>query len=320
MTSRLHALLASTLLALCMHNATAQDNYPNKPIQLISPLSVGTALDALARLYGDKLSKLFGQTVFVQNRPGAGGVIGTQSMLTSAPDGYTIMMTNSVHSINPWVLPSLPYDSVKDFSGIGMVADAPAVLVVNPVLKVRTLAEFIRLAGEKPGTINYGSAGVGTATHLAGASFAEKFGINLVHVPYKNGSDLRSDLFTGRIHAVFAPPAYVLPQIKEGKLYALGASTLEDLKEPLAVPSIAKAMGVSYEYSTWYGLVASSKVPAPILEKLARAVTQVSRDPDVLEAMRNNGVAPRNIPLREFDAFMKSDIDAVRTLVKNATK
>ena len=320
MSTRLHALLASMVLALFMLNASAQDNYPNKSIQLISPLSTGTALDALARLYAEKLSKLFGQTVYVQNRPGAGGVIGTQSMLTSAPDGYTIMMTNSVHSINPWVMPSLPYDSVKDFSGIGMVADAPAVLVINPVLKVRTLAEFIRLAREKPGTINYGSAGVGTSTHLAAASFAEKFGINLVHVPYKNGSDLRSDLLTGRIHAVFAPPAYVLSHIKEGKLYALGASTLEDLKEPLAVPSIAKTMGVNYEYSTWYGLVASSMVPATVLEKLARAVTQVSRDPDILEAMRSNGVGPRNIPLREFDAFIKSDIESVRKLVTNAIK
>jgi tripartite-type tricarboxylate transporter receptor subunit TctC len=320
MTSRLHALLASILLALCIHNASAQDIYPSKPIQLISILSPGTALDALARLYADKLSKLFGQSVIVQNRPGAGGVIGTQSVLTSAPDGYTIMMTNSAHSINPWVMTSLPYDSVKDFSGIGMVADAPAVAVINPLLKVRTLADFIRLAREKPGTINYGSAGVGTSTHLAAASFAEKFGINLVHVPYKNGSDLRSDLFTGRIQAVFAPPAYVLPQIKEGKLFALGSSTLEDLKEPLAVPSIAKTMGVNYEYSTWYGLVASSLVPAPILEKLARAVTQVSRDPDVLEVMRSNGVGPRNIPLREFDTFIKSDIEAVRRLVNNAIK
>jgi len=320
MTYRIHPLLLSMLLALCVHNAVAQDNYPNKPIQMISPLSAGTALDALARLYADKLSKLFGQSVIVQNRPGAGGVIGTQSTLTSAPDGYTIMMTNSAHSINPWVMPSLPYDSVKDFSGIGMVADAPAVVVINPLLKMRTLADFIRLAKEKPGTINYGSAGIGTSTHLAAASFAEKFGINLVHVPYKNGSDLRSDLYSGRIQAVFAPPAYVLPQIKEGKLYALGASTLEDLKEPLAVPSIAKTMGVNYEYSTWYGIVASSMVPAPILEKLARAVTQVSRDPDVIEVMRSNGVGPRNIPLREFDAFIKSDIEAVRRLVTNAIK
>jgi tripartite-type tricarboxylate transporter receptor subunit TctC len=320
MTSRLNALLSSMVLALCMHNAAAQDNYPNKAIQLISPLSPGTALDALARLYGDKLTKLLGQTVFVQNRAGAGGVIGTQSILTSAPDGYTIVMINSAHSINPWVMPSLPYDSIKDFSGIGMVADAPAVLVVNPMLNARTLAEFIRLAKEKPGTINYGSAGVGTATHLAAASFADKFGINLVHVPYKNGADLRSDLFTGRIQAVFAPPAYVLPQIKEGKVYALGASSLEDIKEPMAVPSIAKTMGVKYEFSTWYGLAASSKVPAPILEKLARAVTQVSRDPEVIEAMRTNGVGPRNIPLREFDAFIKSDTEAMRTVVKNAIK
>jgi len=320
MFMRIRTVLATATLVLAAGPILAQDNYPNKSIQLVSPLSVGTALDALARLYADRMTRVLGQTVYVQNRPGAGGVIGTQSVLTAAPDGYTILMTNSAHSINPWVLPSLPYDSIKDFAAIGMVADAPAVLVINPVLKVKNLAEFIRLAKEKPGSINFGSAGVGTATHLAGASFAEKFGISLLHVPYKNGSDLRSDLFTGRIQAVFAPPAYVLPQIREGKLTAIGASTNEDLKEPLAVPSIAKAMNVKYEYSTWYGLVASAKVPAPILEKLARAVTQITRDPEAIEAMRAAGVGPRNISLREFDAFIKADMESVRDLVRNATK
>ena len=220
---------------------SAQDAYPAKPVQVVIPLSAGTTADIVTRVFADKLSQRLGQNFVVQNRPGAGGSIGSEFAARAAPDGYTILAVNSQHSINPFVIGKLAYDTLQDFAGIALVAEAPALVAVNPQLGVTTLAQFIALAKQRPGSINYGSAGVGTATHLAGAYFADRTKVDLVHVPYKTGNDLLADLVAGRIQATFSPVAFLLPYVRDGKLTALAITSPEPSKAPLDMPSVRDA-------------------------------------------------------------------------------
>ena len=192
----------------------AQDRYPSGAITVVTPLAPGTAIDILARLYGERLSRRFGQQVIVSNRPGAGGLIAAQAVVTAPADGYTLLLVNSGHAILGTLNKNLPFDPVRDFAGISLIGETAAVVVVPPSLGTRTLKAFVDLARAKPGTINYASAGIGTATHLAGAYFARQAGIEMVHVPYKTGSGARrrsrrrarsSDILSGRVHACDAP-------------------------------------------------------------------------------------------------------------------
>lgn len=309
--------IVSLLVLGCLAGpALAQDRYPTHPIQVVVALAAATTADIIARLYAEKLGARLGQAVVVQNRPGAGGTIASQAVAVANPDGYTILMTNSAHSINPALYASLPYDSLRDFAGITLVAESPALVVINPNFGARTLKEFIALAKQKPGTINYGSAGVGTATHLAGAYFASLAGVQLVHVPYKTSPDLITDLLTGRIQATFVPPAFLLSQIRDGKLLALATSTRESMRAPLEVPSARDAAGIDYEYGTWYGFLAPAKAPQAVLDILSRNMRQIADDKDVREKYRAQGVLPRTIALREFDAYIKADMDKLGPVVK----
>ena len=221
----------AALLLFAALSASAQDRFPSKPIQIYSPQAPGTATDILGRMYADKLARILGQSVIVQNRPGAGGVLAAQQVLKSAPDGYTLMVVNTQHSMNPALFKDIPYDTVRDFSGVAMVGDAPALVYASPSMGVRTLGEFLALAREKPGAIHYGSGGVGSATHLAGAYFANRAGIDLVHVPYKVATDLTGDILAGRIQVTFSPVAFMLSQVREGKLLALAVTSKQRMSD-----------------------------------------------------------------------------------------
>ena len=293
----------------------AQDKYPNRPVNVIVPLTPGITLDVLARLYAEKMTKILGQPVVVINRPGAGGIVGAQSVASALPDGYNLLMTNSGHVILPVLNKSLPFDPLKDFRGVSLVADAPAVVYVNANLGVKNLQEFIALAKSKPGTLNFGSAGIGSPTHIAGAYFAQQAGIILTHVPYKMSADIVSDLLGDRIQAVFAPPAYLPTMVKDGRLKALAISSIGDLREPFAAAS-ARSQGVDYITTTWYGLVAPSKTPPAIVDALAKAMKQVSEDPEVKSKLQLQGLTANTLALGEFDAYMKKDSDRLTPLIK----
>ena len=312
--------IAVSLFAAMVGHASvqAQDKYPSRPIQMIVPIGSGSATDIIARMHADKIGQRLGQSIIVQNRPGAGSTIASQAVAQSAPDGYTILMVNSAHSINPALYPSLPYDTLRDFVGIAMVGLSPNLVVVHPSLAVKNLAEFVALAKQKPGTINYASAGVGTATHLAGAYFASKTGIEIVHVPYKGTADLIADMVTGRIQATFVPPAFLLSQIREGKVLALATTHTEPMRSPFALPTVREAAGIAdYENVTWYGFVAPAKTPMPVLETLARALEVSAADPSVLERYAAQGILSRTMLLREFDAFIKTDMERIGPLIKS---
>jgi tripartite-type tricarboxylate transporter receptor subunit TctC len=314
MSARILAL--GLALAALAPGASGEERWPTKPVQMVVPLSPGTTVDIIARLYADRLTPRLGQTVIVQNRPGAGGTIAAQSVASAAADGYTILMANTQHSVNPALYANLAYDALRDFSGIAMVAESPALVYVNPGLGAKTLAEFIALAKAKPGTINYGSAGVGTATHLGGAYFASQAKIDIVHVPYKVTSDLVADIVTGRIQATFSPIAFMLAQVREGKLLALAVTSRARVPVLPEVPTVAEAAIPGYESSTWYGFLAPARTPRAVRAQLAKGLKEISEEKEVKEKFAGQGIFPRSIELEDFDSFIREDVARLGALAK----
>jgi tripartite-type tricarboxylate transporter receptor subunit TctC len=309
--------VAALATALALSSAArAQDQYPAKLLTVVVPLTPGTTIDILARLFAESLSRRFGQQVIVANRPGAGGLIAAQAVATAPADGYTVLLANSGHAILGTLNKNLPFDPVGDFAGVSLIGDAPTLVNVAPSLGVRSLQDFIALAKAKPGTINYGSAGIGTATHLAGAYFALRTGTELVHVPYTVSSTIIADLLGGRIHATFAPAAFTLPLLQDGRLLALAVAADEPIREPIAVPT-ALSGGVDYRNATWYGFLAPAKTPQAALQILHDAIVGASTDPELMEKIKVQGITPRSIGLRDFDAHIRKDMDRLGPLLKS---
>jgi tripartite-type tricarboxylate transporter receptor subunit TctC len=294
---------------------SAQDQYPSRTITIVVPTTPGTAIDILARLYADKLSKRFNQQVVVVNRAGAGGLIAAQAVANSAADGYTVIFANSGHAILVTMNKNLPFDPVADFASVSLVGEAPAVIVVPPALGVTNLKELIALAKSKPGTINYGSAGVGTSTHLAGAYFALKTGIDIVHVPYTVSSTILADLMGGRIQASFVPLAFVLPLLQDGRLRPLAVGAKDPITSPIKVPT-ALSQGIDYEYATWYGILAPGKTPKPVPATLNAAFAEASTEPDLQAKIKAQGIDQREIGLDKFDAHIRNDMGRLAPLLK----
>jgi len=287
--------------------ARAEDHYPSRVITIVVPLTPGTAIDIQARLYADGLAKRFGYQVVVVNRAGAGTLIGAETVANATPDGYTVLLTNSAHAILGAMNRNLPFDPVADFAGICLVAQAPTIVAVPPSLGVHNLQEFIALAKAKPGTVNYGSAGIGTATHIAGAYFAYKTGTELVHVPYTVSQTILTDMLSGNIQATFAPEAFVLPMLQDGRLLALAVADDEPVREPIKIPT-ARSAGVDYINATWYGFLAPAKTPRAVLQTLHDAIVEVGKDADIQAKIRLQGFTPANIGLGDFDAHIRGDM------------
>ncbi|HET7257003.1 MAG TPA: tripartite tricarboxylate transporter substrate binding protein [Xanthobacteraceae bacterium] len=295
--------------------ARAQESYPSKLITIVAPITAGTTIDILARLYADKLSKRFGQQVVVLNRPGAGGLIAAQAVASSPPDGYTLILVNSGHAILGTLNKNLPFDPVRDFAGVSLVGEAPTIVTVPPTLEVSNLKQFVERAKAKPGTINYGSAGIGTATHLAGAYFALKTGTDLVHIPYTVSATIIADMLGGRIQASFVPAAFVLPLLQDGRLRALAVSAKEPVTEPIKIPT-ALSQGIDYQNATWYGILAPAQTPKAVLQTLSQAISEVGKDPELQAKIRAQGIDPRDIELERFDAHIQADMARLDPLLK----
>ncbi|MGZ3361207.1 MAG: Bug family tripartite tricarboxylate transporter substrate binding protein [Xanthobacteraceae bacterium] len=312
--SQLMAAALTGLVWLCPP-ARAQDSYPSRLITIVAPITAGTTIDILARLYADKLSKRFGQQVVVLNRPGAGGLIAAQAVASSPADGYTLIFVNSGHTILGTLNKNLPFDPVRDFAGVSLVGEAPTIVTVPPALEVSNLKQFVERAKAKPGTINYGSAGIGTATHLAGAYFALKTDTDLVHIPYTVSATIIADMLGGRIQASFVPAAFVLPLLQDGRLRALAVSAKEPVTDPIKIPT-ALSQGIDYQNATWYGILAPAKTPKAVLQTLSQAISEVGKDPELQAKIRAQGIDPRDIELEKFDAHIQADIARLDPLLK----
>jgi tripartite-type tricarboxylate transporter receptor subunit TctC len=307
---------ASLSILLAAGTALAQERYPSRAIQLIIPAATATTSDVLSRFLADRMAKRMGQQVLVQNRPGAGGTIAAASVTKAPADGYTIMMVNLQHSLNPLLYDNLQFDTLKDFAGILQFGDAPSLVVVHPSLGVKNLAEFIALAKQKPGQINYGSAGIGTTTHLGAAYLAYRAGIDLLHVPYK-GPEIRTDLLAGRINLVVTPVPYLLGPIKEGRMLALAVTSRTPLHSPVEAPTVESATGLKdFAFSTYYGFVAATQTPKPILEQLAREIKAIVEEPEMTQWLNGQAIFPQIRMLSEFDAYIKAEMDRMAPVVK----
>ena len=308
---------AAMVLIASLLSARADDIYPSRPITLVAPISPGTTIDILARLYADKLSRILGQSVIVMNKPGAGGIVGAETVAHAKGDGYTLLFTNSGHAILKVLNPDLQFDPIRDFAGISMIGLAPAVVVVPANLGITDLKEFVVRAKAKPGTLNYGSAGIGSSTHLAGALFATDAGINIVHVPYTASANIISDMLSGAIQASFDPLAFVLSFIQNGSLRALAIGSDDPQTEPVQIPT-AISQGVDYHYASWYGLLAPRTVPKPILRKLADAIAQANADSGLQEKIKIQGVKTEVLATDRFDAYIASDLARLAPLIKGS--
>jgi tripartite-type tricarboxylate transporter receptor subunit TctC len=311
-------LLLFASLAVAPH-VRAQDQYPTRPITLVVPLTPGTTIDILARLYADRLSQTLGQQVVVLNKAGAGGIVGAEAVAGANADGYTLLFANSGHSILGLLHKNLPFDPIKGFAGITMVGAAPAIAVVPASLGVTDLKGFIALAKAKPGQLNYGSAGVGTSTHLAGAYFAAQTGIDIVHIPYTVSSNIISDMLSGHIQASFDPLAFVLAFLQNGSLRALGVGADDPIAEPVRIAT-AISQGVDYRYTTWYGVLAPAKTPAVVRRKLADAIAKASEDAGLRKKIEAQGIVPQTMTLDAFDSYVDEDIKRLAPLTVGLAK
>ena len=309
-------ILGAALLAAVAHSAFAQA-WPTQPVRIVVPYPAGGAVDFLARQYAAKLSVELRQTVLVDNRAGAGGLIGADYVATARPDGYTLVLgTNSSHAIAPSVVKKMPYDPVNDFAPVSLLAVTPYVVVVNPEVPAKTLAELIALAKSKPDTLAFGSAGSGTTPHLAGELFSTMTGVKMRHIPYKGSGPMVNDLLGGQIQLAFDNSA--MSQIKAGKLRALSVTGSHRLPSLPDVPTPAEAGLPGYEVLGWFGLYAPKGTPNDIVALLARETRKIMAMPDLVERITGFGLTARPIAQAEFNAFLLSDTAKWANVVKDA--
>ncbi|VWX61794.1 conserved exported hypothetical protein [Burkholderiales bacterium 8X] len=289
---------------------------PSKPVRIIVPFTAGALTDIIARIYADKLSQPLGQSVVVENRPGAGGVSASQMLLSQPADGHTLLFVSSAHAANPALKSKLPYDTEKDFSGLALLASSPSLVVVREDHPAKTLAEFVAAAKKNPGAMTYGSAGVGAATHLTGAYFAAEEGINLLHIPYKGVQEAVNEVMAGRLDTAFPPIALAQAFIKSGKLRALAVTSPQRAPSMPDVPTVAESGVPGFDSSIWYALVMPAKTPRPIMQALASQFVKVTEMPEIAEKLRSQGLIASKLTLGEFDKMISADIQKTAKLVK----
>ena len=269
--------------------AQAPDSFPNRPLRLIIPYAPAGATDIVGRIVAQKLTERLSQQVLVDNRPGAGAIIGSEILAKSAPDGYTMMSANIAHGANPYLHKKLPYDTVKDFAPVTLMVVVPMVLIVHPSLPARSVPEFVALAKAKPGQLTYGTAGIGSANHLAMELFKISTGTNIIHIPYKGGGPAVVDLVAGQITAMFSTVAMAPPYVKGGKLRAFGISSTKRSAALPDVPTVAEAGISGAELHEWQGIVVAAGTPKAAIDILHREIAAVLGIADVRERIAGLG-------------------------------
>ncbi len=309
--------MAFATAALAPRPALAQTPYPSKPIKLVVPFPPGGPLDTIGRAIAQRLTQTWGQAVVVENKPGAGGNIGADAVAKSAPDGYTILMgALSTHAVNPSLYPNMPYDAVKDFAPITLVATTPNVLVVNPSLPVASAQAFIAYAKANPGKLNFGSGSTGSAGHLAGELFNVETAAAMVHVPFKGGAPATQALLAGDTQLMFDNLANAMPHVKAGKLRALAVTTAERSKLAPELPTMAEAGVAGFDISTWFGLFAPAGTPRDIVQKWNAEVVKILDSPEMRERLAAQGAEAAPTSPERFAAFVASEARKYARIVK----
>ena len=304
---RLAVLLTVCTSSVPVIDAIAQ-GYPTRPVRIVIAASPGGAADTPGRILGAKLAENLSQSVVIDNRPGASGVLGTDHVAKSAPDGYTMLLTGNTHAIRPAVYRKLPYDPLNDFAAVAQLITSPNVLVVHPSMPVRSVKELIALARARPGQIDYVSSGVASAQHLCMALFVTMAGIKLNHVPYKGSGQARSDLLGGHVPVGMPGIASVIRDVRVGRLRALGVTSARRSSQLPEVPTLADAGVTGYEAEQWNGLLAPAGTPLDAIERLNTELAQILRQPEVQQQMRNLGAEPNYLAAAPFGALIKTEI------------
>jgi len=310
------AAVAVCLPAAWSDGAFAQA-FPSKPVKLVIPFPPGGSLDAVGRAIADKLTQMWGQSVVVDNKPGAGGNIGADFVAKSAPDGYTVVMgALSTHAVNPSLYPKMPYDAVKDFAPISLVAITPNVLVVNPSLPVNSVKDLIAYAKANPGKLSFGSGSNGSAGHLAGELFKVDTGTDMVHIPFKGGAPALQALLAGDTQLMFDNLANSMQQVKAGKLKALAVTTEKRSALVPDLPTMAESGVPGFDISTWFGIMAPAGTPPDVIAKWNTDLVKVLNSPDMRERMTAQGAEAAPDTPAEFSAFIARELAKYARIVK----
>jgi len=298
--------------------AHAQAPFPAKPVRLVISFTPGSATDIVGRIVGQKLSESWGQPVVAENRPGAGGSIGSAAVAQSAPDGYTLLANSSAHASNPSIYAKLPYDTLRDFTNLSPLAGQPNVLIVGPGTGWKTLADFLAAAKAKPGELNFASAGLGSGTHLNLVKLALATGIQVTHVPYKGTPEAIGDTIAGRVCCYFAPITAAVPHVTGGKAIALGVSSAKRAGLLPDVPTIAEGGVPGFEYTLWVGLWGPAGMPADVAARINKDVQAALAAADVKERLRKLGAEPMQMTIPEFTQFVQREIADSQRIIQAA--
>jgi tripartite-type tricarboxylate transporter receptor subunit TctC len=297
--------------------ATAQQDYPNKPIRLITPAAQGGTTDILARTFGAKLAEVWKQSVVVDNRASAAGVIAGQMTATAAPDGYTLLLAYHQHTVNAALNPNLPYHPVDSFTPITQLTSAGLMLVVNPSTPVNNLAEFVEWTKNFKGALNFGSAGIGSGGHLAGELYKLMAGVKAEHIPYKGAGPAMADLIAGQYHFNFSGLQGSQVQVRAGRLRGIAVTTPKRLAAIPDMPAMAEALP-GFEVVGWYGVIGPASMPKPLVARLHEELVKILNQPDVRGRIESDGSEPVGSSPEEFRRFMRADMDKWAKLVKES--
>lgn len=317
----LRLALAATLLAAAVPSAQAlAQDYPTRPVRIVVPFGAGGPADVTARLIGNVLQENFGQPFVVENRTGAGGVIGTVEAAKSPPDGYTLLMMSNTQTANESLVPQRKYELMRDLAPIAPVNYSDLVIVVHPSVPAKTLAEFIALAKSQPGKLNYASSGQGTPYHMAGELFKTMVGIDVLHVPYRNSGEARSGVIGGQVQMMIDAVPAMAPNVAETQVRALATTGKVRSTVLPNVPTVTEAGIAGYEATIWLGLMAPAGTPKPIIDKINAAVSAAVKRPDIVKLWTEQGAVPMSMTPEEFDKFLRGDIVKWAEVVKKFDK
>ncbi|MFH0301950.1 tripartite tricarboxylate transporter substrate binding protein [Bradyrhizobium sp. 31Argb] len=312
-------VLALAALLLAGSSSVAQD-YPSRPVRIIVPFGAGGPADVTARQIGNILQENFGQPFVVENRTGAGGVIGTQEAAMASPDGYTLLMMSNTQTANESLVPQRKYELMRDLVSIAPVNYSDLVIVVHPSIPAKTLQEFIALAKAQPGKLNYASSGQGTPYHMAGELFKAMAGIDVVHVPYRNSGEARSGVIGGQVQMMIDAVPAMAPNVRENQVRALATTGQARSAVLPDVPTVIEAGISGYEATIWLGLMAPARTPKPVIDKINAAVNVAVKRPDIVKFWGAQGAVPMSMSPEEFDKFLRGDIVKWAGVVKKFEK
>jgi tripartite-type tricarboxylate transporter receptor subunit TctC len=298
--------------------ALGAERYPAKPVRMVVPFPPGAASDFLARAVGQKLYELYAEQVVIDNRPGAGGIVGSTLIAKGVADGYTLGMVGQPHLINALLQKNPPYRALEDVAAVTEVASLPNVLVIAPNLPVKSVADLIAMAKAKPGQLNFGSAGIGASSHIAGEAFKAAAGIDVVHVPFKMLSDVFSEMLAGRVQMYVFPLPAVMPMLKDGKLRPLAVGTAKRTPSLPDVPTISESGLPGFQSESWFGVVAPAATPRHIIVQLNRDIVKILQTPEMAERFLRQGAEPVYGTPEQFQKLLQSEYVKYQKLVKDA--